>query len=114
MGASLPQINTSELEKRHQTSLSNFTMRAEKLAKRPLDKLTAELAAELDTDCKRWITAFDAETNPIRDALFKAHRLFTNFCAKMKAPAENGRSVSGRIIGRYKLQEEEKREAERR
>jgi hypothetical protein len=111
--AAVPQINTTEIEKKHAAYVSDFTHRSELLTKRPINEVTANLAAELDTDAKRWLDAFDAETKPVKDALFKAHRIFTSFCAKLAGPADNARAVARRIVGTYQLEERRKAAAAR-
>jgi hypothetical protein len=93
--AAVPQINTTEIEKKHAAYVSDFTHRSELLTKRPINEVTANLAAELDT------------------ALFKAHRIFTSFCAKLAGPADNARAVARRIVGTYQLEERRKAAAAR-
>ena len=118
----LPQINTSELEKRHQTSLSNFTMRAEKLSKRPLDKLTAELAQELDTDAKVWLADAEKERVEMKKPILEAARKQDAFWEKMMTPARQARAVctgygvkfsDGGIVGRFEREQRRAKDAKR-
>jgi hypothetical protein len=123
MAASLPTVNTDQIAAKHQTVLTGFSGRQTSLENRiaKLGKITpqiAEEAAELDTDAKRWLDAFTAETKPISDALFRAHRMFTGFVGKMSATADSARSFARKTIGQYQLDQariaaEGRREQER-
>ena len=96
VAASLPTVNTDQIAAKHQPQLTGFTSRQTTLEARiaKLGRITPQIAqeaAELDTDARRWIDAFDSETKPIKDALFKAHRAFTGFCEKMSGSAAQAR-----------------------
>lgn len=117
--AALPTVNTDQIAAKHQPQLTGFTSRQTTLETRiaKLGRITPQIAqeaAELDTDAKRWIDAFDAETKPIKDALFKAHRAFTGFCEKMSGSAAAARTFSRKVIGQYQLDEQRKADAARR
>lgn len=121
MGA-LPAVDTTQIEAKHQSSLTGFAQRAGDLERRVqkhgVTALIAAEAHELDTEAKRWLDAFNAETEPTRSALFQAHRRFTDFCGKMASGAANARKIAARLIGAYALEqqrvaEEHRRENER-
>lgn len=119
--AALPSVDTTTIEQKHAQSLTGFAQRTKSLSDRAakgVTRMLAEEAQELDTEAKRWLDAFDAETKPIKSKLFDAHRTFTSFCEKMSNGATNARSASRKIIGMFNLEQarkadERRREAER-
>ncbi len=122
MAAALPSVDTTSIEQKHAQSLTGFAQRTKSLTDRVskvgVTRTIAEEAQELDTEAKRWLDAFDAETKPIKDQLFKAHRLFTSFCEKMSGGAMAARATARRLIGTFQLEQariadEKRREAER-
>jgi hypothetical protein len=122
VAALLPSVDTTSIEAKHQSFLTGFAQRTKSLNDRVqrvgITRTIAEEAQELDTDAKRWLDAFETETKPIKDQLFKAHRLFTGFCEKLSGGATSARQTARKLIGAYQLEQqriadEKRREAER-
>jgi hypothetical protein len=110
MAASLPAINTAEIESKHGPHFSGLAQRAvdlEARSKRVGNTIQiANEAQELDTEAKHLQEAFDGETKPIRDSLFKTHRAFTGFCEKMMSGATVTRVIARRLIGSYQMEQQ--------
>jgi hypothetical protein len=120
--AALPSVvhlDTKPLEAKYKPTLTGFAARIEDLNARvaKIGRITGTIAAEaqeLDTEAKRWLEVWDAETEPTKKSLFTAHRNFTAFCAKFSAGATNARDCARRLIGTYQMEQLRKADAERR
>jgi hypothetical protein len=109
--AALPApIDTKQIETKHQPSLTGFATRIASLEDRAkrlgVTRTIAEEAQEIDTDAKRWLDNWDAETKPHKKQLFDAHRWFTGFCEKMAAGPTHARAVARRLIGTFQVEQQ--------
>lgn len=116
--AALLSIDTDTIELRYAERISGFAARAAELNGRPVNLLNANIANELDTECKLWLEQAEKERVAMKAPILAASRAQDTFWKRMMEQPTLARSICRTFIGRFAEKErltaaERQREIER-
>lgn len=113
--AALPaQIDTASVEAAHQPQIGGFTQRKLALLQRKPSDMTADVAAELGGDCKRFLDELETQRKSLKEPILEAGRKLDDFFKRMAAPVIEARSAANQCVAEWDVEKRRRIEFERR